>query len=81
MNKLESRLANQSDSESLNVNEACDMNFTRLKVTGMVSRITFCRIEMGNPCVKTCQFLASKIHLRYTLSHEIITTDQPLSYN
>ena len=39
MNKLESRLANQCDGDSLIANEAFDMNFTLFKVTGMVSLI------------------------------------------
>ena len=79
MNKLESRLANQSDSDSLIANEAYDMNFTLLNRNGFTNNIL--PNEMGNPCVKTCQFLASKINLWYTLSQEIMTTDQPLSYN
>ena len=80
MNKLESRLANQSDNDSLIANKAYDMNFTFLKVTEMVSRITFCPMKWVTPVSKR-QILASKIHLWYTLSHEILTTDQPLSYN
>ena len=60
MNKLESRLASQSD--SLIANKAYDMNFTFFKVTGMVSRITFCPMKWVTPVSKR-QFLASKIHL------------------
>ena len=50
MNKLESRLADQSDSDSLIANEAYDMNFTLLKVTGTVSRITFCPMKWVTLC-------------------------------
>ena len=56
MNKLESRLANQSDSDSLIVNEAYDMNFTHLKVTGMVLRITFCPVKWVTPVSKLVNF-------------------------
>ena len=56
MNKLESRLANQSDSDSLIANEVYDMNFTRLKVTGMVSRITFCPVKWVTPVPKLVNF-------------------------
>lgn len=56
MNKLESRLANQSDSDSLIANEAYDMNFTLLKVTGMVSRITFCPMKWVTPVSKLVNF-------------------------
>ena len=45
MYKLESRLANQSDSDGLIANEAYDVNFTLLNVTGIVSRITFCPMK------------------------------------
>ena len=75
MNKLESRLANQSDSDSLITNEAYDTNFTLLKITGILPN------ELSKPCAKTCQCLAFKIFLWYTLAHEILTTDQPLTYN
>ena len=60
MDKLESRLANQSDSDSLIANEAYDMNF---KSNRDGFRNNILPNEMGNPCVKTCQFVASKIHL------------------
>ena len=60
MDKLESRLANQSDSDSLIANEAYDMNFNSNR-DGFTNNIL--PNEMGNPCVKTCQFVASKIHL------------------
>ena len=56
MNKLESRLANQSDSDSLIANEACNMNFTLLKVTGMVSRITVCPMKWVTPVSKLVNF-------------------------
>ena len=65
MNKLESRLANQCDSDSLIANEAYDMNFTLFKVTGMVSLITFCQMKWVTPV---------KIRLWYTLSHEFLIT-------
>ena len=80
MNKLESRLANQSDSDSLIVNEAYDMNFARLKVTGMVSRITFCPVNWVTPVSKLVKFW----HLKFIYGARFlmrITTDQPLSYN
>ena len=84
MNKLESRLANQSDSDSLFANEACDMNFYASQstyVTGIVSRITFCPVKWVTAVSKLFNFWHLKFILWYTLSHEIITTDQPLTYN
>ena len=56
MNKLESRLANQRDSDSLIANEAYDMNFTIFKVTGMVSRITFFPMKWVTPVSKLVNF-------------------------
>ena len=56
MNKLESRLANQSDKDSLIANEAYDMNFMLLKVTGMVSRITFCPMKWLTTVSKLVHF-------------------------
>ena len=81
MNKLESRLANQSDSDSLITNEAYDMTFTLLKVTGIVSRITFCPMKWVTPVSKVVNFWHLKFILWYTLTQEILTTDQPLKYN
>ena len=81
MNKLESRLANQSDSDSLIANEAYDMTFTLLKVTGIVSQITFCPMKWVTPVSKLVNFWHLKFILWYTLTQEILTTDQPLTYN
>ena len=68
MNKLESRLANQSNSDSLIANEVYDMNFTLLKVTGIVSRITFCPMKWVNLVSKLVNFW----HLKFIYGTHVL---------
>ena len=56
MLKLESRLANQRDNDSLIAYEAYDMKFTLFKVTEMVSQIKFCPVKWVTPVSKLVNF-------------------------
>ena len=61
--KLESRLANQSDSDSLIANEFYASTASQFKVTGIVSLKVFGLMKWyPNSCVKTCQCLTFKVH-------------------